>query len=125
MTLNLNRLPPAPPEPTNQERAERAALTLCSYAMEAGGQPDEADLRDLLCDLMHMSALFPDRYQAFGAALASAQATFIAEVDPAVIAAQTEPARDDDEEDRHTHINDGRGACGVKGCGYFFDEGRG
>lgn len=74
-------------DPTNLDRANRAAHTLALYSEELGGQPDEADLRDLLCDLMHMTMKFPDRYQSFGAALASAQATFICEVDPAEIAA--------------------------------------
>ena len=38
----------------NQQRAERAAEALATYAENKGEHPDDSDLTDLLVDLMHL-----------------------------------------------------------------------
>jgi len=43
-------------DPTNEERAARIEPTLAAYRKAQNGQdfpPDEADIRDLLTDIMH------------------------------------------------------------------------
>lgn len=68
-------------EPTNADRAERAARTMAAYAVILGdgnGQPDESTLRDLLADLMH----YADRERLdWGQEVRSAVDNYAAETD--------------------------------------------
>jgi len=68
---------------TNTQRANRAAKALAAYRRaEKETTPDEADMRDLLCDLMHLA---PKLNLDFRTEVRYAEDNFAAEVaeDPA------------------------------------------
>ena len=43
-----------PDEPTNGERADKAACALEAFVSQGSCEPDEADIRDLIADLLHL-----------------------------------------------------------------------
>lgn len=69
--------------PTNEDRRQRACDVLDFYSDRKGERRDEADMRDLLADLMHLAHKEPDDAgEPFAAALAGARMNFLAEIEP-------------------------------------------